>query len=154
VKYVLILVLLLFATACPAQIIVSVSDQVPPPVKYPPEVYKMTDAEFFKWATEYNKAQADDWKKRKSEIQEPEFLTGTETVTTTEYGGSYGRLSYGYGYGGGYFARSSYGCGSRYGGSFDGSSVQRTGTYPWRRPNPAYVGPGPLVIVNPYVRPK
>jgi len=169
-RFILSLVALLaVAVSCQAQI--SVSDQLPPPVKYPAEVYKMTDAEFYNWAVKFNQAQIDDWKKRKAEIKEPEYLTGTEKVTVTEYSGLSGP-SYGYGcggyggyggYGGGYFARSPYGsggCGPRfgygdygYGDSFGGSSVRRTGEYPWRRPNPDYVGPGPLVIVNPYVKP-
>jgi len=153
-RFVLMLVVLL-AAAVSCQARISVSDQLPPPVKYPAEVYKMTDAEFYNWAVKFNQAQANDWKKRKAEIKEPEYLTGEEEVTTREYSGSYGP-SYG-----GYFARSPDGCGlggcgSQFGdggGSVSGSSVQRKGIYPWRRLNPAYVGPGPLIIVNPYVRP-
>lgn len=134
-KYVLALIVLLCASICPAQIIVS--DQLPP-MKYPAAVYKMTNAEFFEWASAYNLAQLEDWKKRKAAIAEPEYLTGSETVTTCEY--NYG-----------YFARSPrYGHGG-YGGH--GVPVQQV-TYPRRWPNPFYVGPGPLVIVNPYVRPR
>ena len=42
---------------------ITISDQLPPPVKYPVKCYKMTDAEFFVWATAYNQGQVEDWKR-------------------------------------------------------------------------------------------
>ena len=56
---------------------ITISDQLPPPVKYPVKCYKMTDAEFFVWATAYNEGQVEDWKRRWEAITEPEYFSGT-----------------------------------------------------------------------------
>jgi len=133
-RFVLTLVVLAFASVCSAQI--TVSDRLPPPVKYPAEVYTMTDAQFYEWATRYNQAQLDAWDKRKAEIKEPEFIDGVESVDETEYTG-YGHRS------DLYFSRRGH----------TGVVTRHSVSFPSRRPNPWYVNPGPLAGVNPYVRP-
>jgi len=130
----LTVVLFLIPASCLAQVIVS--DQLPPPVVYPAEVYRMSDAQFHEWATRFNQRQQADWEKRTAAIQEPEWIEGTETVTERDFAGY--RPGYWYGGYGGYI----------------GTATQRTVTQPWRRPNPDYVNPGPLVIVNPFCRPQ
>ena len=141
-RCVLTLAMLLVVSTCSAQIIVS--DQLPPPVKYPPKVYTMTDAEFFKWATKYNKAQLKKWNKQKAALTEPEYIDGAETSITGDYfGGYYGRPYFGYG---------GYGYGG-YGYGGYGGYLEQTVTFPRRWPNPRYVSPAPLTLVNPYVRP-
>ena len=164
-RCVAILIVWLFASVCSAQVIVS--DDVPPPVKYPSKVYMMTDAEYREWATRYNKTQLKKWKKEKSAIKEPEYLNGTETDITGGYSGNlypwgsgYGSGYFGSGYfGSGYFGSgyfgSGYGLGHGlgYGSSFDGTYSQQTVKFPRRWPNPWHVPPAPVRIVNPYVRP-
>ena len=190
-KYLAILVLLLASTCC-AQTL-TISDQLPPPVKYPAEVYTMTDAEFFQWATDYNVEQLKAWKQKKSAIKEPEFIYGEESTTTgkesdnfSDRGDDYydrpcaGRQGFGnywerydhslLGSGnyydrssrdsGNYYDRSSRDSGNYYDrydraprGRYDGSYSQSTVTLQRRWPNPWYVLPGPMNIVNPYCRP-
>jgi len=105
---------------------VAVSDQLPPPVKYPVEVNTMADAQFFYWATEFNKRQEADLERRREKMTEPQYFFGTET----EYNWN--------------------GYSDWYRGNYSGN--RRTMTYPRRWHNPYYTGPGPLVIVNPYCR--
>ena len=173
-KYCLVCVLLLLASTCCAQTLI-ISDQLPPPVKYPAEVYTMTDAEFFQWATGYNAEQLKDWKKKKSEIKEPEFIYGEGSTTTgkesenfSDRGDNYyDRPCAGRGFGNYYdrYDRSLLGSGNYYDhpsdnyysraprGRYDGSYSQSTVTLQRRWPNPWYVLPGPMNIVNPYCRP-
>jgi hypothetical protein len=155
-----LVIVLALAAPCYAQHI-TVSDQVPPPVKYPAEVYKMSDAQFFEWASNFNKKQVADVEVRRAKITEDKWITG-ERTTSSESHVEYNRFGSYNGYGcNGYSNRFAacnsynYGCDSY--GSGDtgqyGSSSQETTTYPVRWPNPAYHGPGPLTIVNPYCRP-
>ncbi len=145
-----LVIVLALAAPCYAQHI-TVSDQVPPPVKYPAEVYRMSDAEFFKWASDFNKKQEAEVEARRAKITEDKWINGTETRTSSSYSnfvsGAYG--GYG-GYGGYNYSCSGYDCN---GGAQYGASSQTTTEYPVRWPNPAYYGPGPLTIVNPYCRP-
>ena len=147
--------LLLVAPCAAEEFKIIVSDQVPPPVKYPAEVYKMTDAQFYAWATEYNKKQEADLEVRRSKMTEPQYITGTETRTSQSYvdsySGFYGEKSYGWwdyprGRGAAFSPFS--------GGAQAGASRQTTTTYPRRWLNPLYTGPGPLVIVNPFCKPE
>jgi hypothetical protein len=145
----LMMCVLLLASAGQAQ--VTTSDRLPPPVSYPPEVYRMTDAQFFEWATERNKGALDDWQRRKAAIKEPEYISGSESVVTSDTAGYDNRF-----FGGWwaypdatrrvpYFAEPN---------DYGESSVHRSLTVPRRWPNPRYSSPGPLTLVNPYVRPK
>ncbi len=141
-------IVLALAAPCYAQHI-TVSDQVPPPVKYPAEVYRMSDAEFFKWASDFNKKQEAEVEARRAKITEDKWITGSESrISASHYDYSTGGSNYGYGYCG--YGCNGYGCNSavQY-----GTSSQTTTEYPVRWPNPAYYGPGPLTIVNPYCRP-
>jgi hypothetical protein len=130
----------------------TVTDTLPMPAKYPASTYTMTDKEFFQWATEFNGGQVADWEKRKAAIKEPEYIRGTETIVS----GS----SEGPGAGGSGLTTPAPLPGSQmdpYSGS-DGYSrtssfAQRSLTVERRWPNPYYVGPGPLTIVNPYCPP-
>ena len=159
-----VLALLLFASLCVAGppaarakvrefkvLSITISDKLPPPVKYPAECYKMTDAEFFNWATAFNKGQVEDWKRRKTALPEPEYIGGTVTIRSREHSegvkeGGYPPIYVG---GNGY----GYGSGSVYGGDTYGSETQQTTSYGTRYRNPYYVSPGPLTIINPYCRP-
>ena len=123
---------------------ITVSDQIPPPVHYPRSVYNMTAPEFYKWATNFNLEQV----KKLPTVYAPRWLNGTETNTnmSIETYGDIGNRGCG-GYGnyrgnGGYLG---------YGYSLMG---QQSVTFPRRWLNPDYTGPGPLIIVNPYVKPK
>ena len=138
-KCIAVLVLLLGTAPCYGQI--TVSDRLPPPVKYPAEVFKMSDAEFFTWATDFNSRERAAVEGRRAKLVEKEWIEGTETRTTTNY------LDYQGNYGG---------CGYSSCGNYSpnyGSSSQTTVQYPKRWKNPLYTGPGPLTIVNPYCRP-
>jgi hypothetical protein len=141
-----LVILLALAAPCYAQHI-TVSNQVPPPVKYPAEVYKMSDADFFKWASDFNKKQVDDVEVRRAKITEDKWITG-EATRSSESHVEYNAYS-GYGYN---YSCGPYGCNDSAGARY-GSSSQTTTTYPVRWPNPVYHGPGPLTIVNPYCRP-
>jgi hypothetical protein len=133
-----LLVLLLLVTApCFGQ--VTISDQLPPPVTYPVEVHGMTDAQFFQWATEFNKKQEVDLEKRREKLPEPQHIFGTETITERNWNGYNGRV---------------YGYGRFNSGDYYGNGNQRTATYTRRWLNSYYTGPGPLVIVNPYCKPR
>jgi hypothetical protein len=132
----------LVATTCSAQI--TVSDQLPMPVKYPAEVAKMTDAEFYVWATQQNAAAVSAWKAKKAALTEPEYLDGTEK---TEHG-----FKEGYGDSGNatvVFNPTYLGNDAKY----YGWDKRVTTTRKTRYPNPNYTSPGPLTIINPYVKP-
>ena len=128
---------------------ITISDRLPPPVKYPAKCYKLTDAEFFVWATAYNKGQVEDWKRRRAAITEPEYIGGTVTIHSGEYSNGVREGGYRPIYVGG----DGYGGGSVYGGDTYGTQTQQTYTFGTRYKNPYYVSPGPLTIINPYVRP-
>ena len=83
-------------------------------------------------------------KARQSENLESKWIEGTETVTNQNYlnVGNFGRNLNRYDRSG--FDRPRY---------QSGFSNQTSVTIPRRWPNPAYDGPGPLTIVNPYCRP-
>jgi len=103
------------------------------PVTYPVEVYNMTDAQFFQWATEYNTVQKVELEKRPQ--TEPQYLFGDGLVTDQSWSG---RNDNGF---------------WRPAGDYYGSSNQQTTMYQRRWHNPYYTGPGPLVIVNPFCKP-
>ena len=120
---------LLLASVCQAQVLI-ISDQLPPPVKYPAKVAAMTDDEFFQWATKVNKKQVVALEKRAAKLNEPKFIEGWETDISLNYSG-YSSRRYGYG-------------------SVNTSSVESPRS--WVNNN--YVSPGPLTIINPFVKPK
>ncbi len=136
------ILLALLAAPCYAQRI-TVSDRLPPPVKYPAEVFKMTDAEFFAWASDFNKREREAVEERRAKITEKEWIEGTESSTNSSHlDYSYGGYSYN-GYGNDYYNPA-----TQY-----GRSSATTIEFPRRWKNPYYNGPGPLTIVNPYCRP-
>jgi hypothetical protein len=102
-----------------------VSDQIPIPVKYPASVYQMTDAQFYDWAVSLNlKA-----KESLSKDYEPQWLQGSGTDTNIS------------GYNNGFYNSGQY------------WHSRQSQTYPRYYLNPNYIGPGPLIIINPYCRP-
>lgn len=118
---------IVLAVMCVGQITVS---DPGPSVKYPVEVYSMTDDQFFQWATKFNVKQRADLEERR--VTEPQYITGTETSTTGRWSGR---------------------TGGRRAAIFNVTGNQRTVTYQQRWLNPQYSGPGPLTIVNPYCKP-
>ena len=145
-RFVLSCVLLLCAVTCQAQVLI-VSDQVPPPVNYPPEVYGMTDAEFAKWAADYNKQQVAGMKERLKNLAEPKYIYGEETNATLDFAGYGSPMNFGGGFGGrndSYYIRPD---------TYLGAASRHSVSYPRRWLNINYVGPGPLNVVNPFVRP-
>ncbi len=124
-KYLFAIIMFFMAQTTFGQIVVS--DQVPMPIKYPAEVYKMTDAEFFNWATELNKKQVADVEARRKSISEGRYNYGTqfrEEGSLNVYRSNNSR-----------------------------TYIRQETVYPMQWSNPNYVGPGPLTIVNPYCRP-
>ncbi len=122
---------LLMAAPCFGQI--TVSEALPMPVQYPPEVYQMTDDEFFKWATEFNKEKRKELEERRAQIKEPEFIEGVERQVTRGscFAGNCAFAAFG----------------------LDSSPQVTELEFPRRWRNPFYYGPGPLIIINPYCRP-
>ncbi|MFA5344667.1 MAG: hypothetical protein WC315_00095 [Candidatus Omnitrophota bacterium] len=124
-RYVLTLILLCITQIGYGQVVVS--DQVPMPIKYPAEVYKMTDAEFFQWATDFNKKQVADLETRRKQITEPRYYYGTQVRQEGLF--------------------------NNYKANDSRSYSRQTTIYSKQWSNSNYVGPGPLTIVNPYCRP-
>jgi hypothetical protein len=120
---------------------ITISDQIPPPVHYPRSVYAMTIPEYYQWATNFNLEQV----KKLPKVYAPKWLNSTETDigSTVETYGNNGGCGYGNYCGqGGYMG---------YGLSLINT---QSVTFPRRWLNPDYVGPGKLIILNPYCRPK
>lgn len=108
------------------------------PVSRPIEVYTMTSAEFFQWATDQNKQAKAEWDKWYKSESKPRWL-------------SYGFITN--------FERSRRGRGSNYGlshrqGSYFGYSSKRgsSRSYAKRYLNPDYTS-RPLMIINPFCLP-
>jgi hypothetical protein len=121
---------------------ITISDNIPMPAVYPPRVYNMTPAEFFKWATNQNDkalAEWDEWFK----TAPPRWRTYDEEKFNgwhnEPYSGSYTRAD-AYGYRSGF-----------YGGGYGERHYTRT-FYTKRYLNPDYVS-RPLTIINPYCKP-
>lgn len=117
---------------------ITVSDNIPMPTVYPPEVYNMTPAEFFKWATDQNekaRIEWDEWFK----TAPPRWTTYDEenfnSWRNEPYSGYYTRAdAYGY-----------------RAGSYGERHYTRT-FYRKRYLNPDYVS-RPLTIINPFCPP-
>jgi len=125
-KYLFTVVLCLMAQTCMGQKI-TVSDQVPMPVRYPAAIYQMSDEEFFDWAVNFNQKQKAAVETRRARLVEEQRIYGYQTQREHSY--------------------------NYYRSGESGDATQRTTVYPVQRPNPYYTGPGPLIIVNPYCRP-
>lgn len=116
------------------------------PASYPPEVYDMTDAEFFAWATEQNakaKAEWDEWYK----TAPPRWLSYSVTSHNHHQRGRWAdRGVTGYNYSG--YEQRYNSAGFMY-----GSTYGSTRYYEQRFLNPDYVS-RPLTIINPYCKPR
>jgi inhibitor of cysteine peptidase len=124
-----------------------ISAPLPPqPKPYPAEVYTMTDAEFFKWATEENtkaRAEWEEWAK----TAPPRWISYDVTDTEHNFRDSWrGRGITGYNYAG--YEHRYMTSGQAY-----GSRSSSTRHYTGRYLNPDYYS-RPLTIINPYCRPK
>jgi len=118
---------LLFLCVCSPSL---ASEPIAFPVKYPESVKKMTDAEFFRWATNRNQKASDKWQDENAK-QSPKYLT-TPIVITEHQSRVRGNRRHS-------------------GGSVRG--IQYSRVYNQQTLNPAYSSPGPLTIVNPYCKP-
>ena len=98
------------------------------PVKYPNKVDGMNDVEFFQWAVTRNQRARKAWEAKAAALPPKYFNT---PVRITE-----GRVSV-----------------RGRGGQRGGFGVRSYTRY-YRFQNPDYTSPGPLTIVNPYVKPK
>ncbi len=112
------------------------------PAKYPANVKSMTDKQFFKWATKRNAAATDAWF-NEAALSPPRYKTVKVQVTkgksSTRMTGNSGTTVNGY---------------TTLPKRVSGSSTHETYEYTRRYMNPSYSWPGPLTIINPYVRPK
>ena len=105
---------------------ITISEPLPPqPTSYPSEVYSMTDAEFFKWATDQNIEARTEWEKW-YKTAPPRWI-------------NYGVIDYKQSRRGSYF-----------GSNYEQGSIRHYGR---RFLNPDYAS-RPLTIINPYCRPK
>lgn len=118
---------------------ITISDPLNESFSYPAETYKMTDAEFFDWATKFNQQK----EREVTYSDQSKWLEGTGvridgyTVPVRVYEPRRrGRLQ---------------------GHAYRPNRSQRTNitreTYPTRYLNPEYVPPTPLMILNPYCPP-
>jgi hypothetical protein len=125
-----------------------ISDPIPAlPLKYPPEVYTMTDGEFYTWATEQNakaRAEWDEW----YETAEPRWLS----YDATDYERHHNRSQKGRGIS---YYDGNTGYEQRFvvAGRSYGTRSGTTRHYQKRYLNPDYVS-RPLTIINPYCRPR
>lgn len=104
---------------------ITISEPLPQPIPYPSVVYKMTDAEFFLWATDQNNKARAGWEKW-YRTAPPRWIS---YGVTTDYKQS---------------RRGSY-----FGSNYEQGSVRH---YQQRYLNPNYYS-RPLTIINPYCRP-
>jgi hypothetical protein len=146
---VILIVLLTFATV--AISLSDAADQVPTlapspvsygmPAKYPVNVKSMTDKQFFRWATRRNAAATDAWFSEAA--LSPRYTTGKVLITKGESStraiGNSGSTINGY---------------TTLPKNATGSATYETREYSHRYNNPNYSWPGPLTIINPYVRPR
>jgi len=111
------------------------------PVKYPARTRSMTDREFFKWATDRNAKATEAWFNEAS--LSPQYITTkvrvTKTNASTRAAGNSGTTVDGY---------------TALPKRASGTSTHETYEYNRRYVNPNHSWPGPLTIINPYVRPK
>jgi hypothetical protein len=118
--------LLCASTVYGADLKITVSENLPPPITYTQEVKAMTDAQFFDWATAQN-VQAKRESEERSRNGEPRYFLGSIVSVGTTYQAN------------GYYRRPL---------NSTTTVEQRTTQYN----NPQYTGPGPLTIINPYCR--
>ena len=111
------------------------------PVKYPQKTINMTGDEFYQWATEENKKAQEKWDNEfKKGI--PYYYVSKEIETTKTFGYNSGRTTVTP-----ITINTSPGKSS--------SIVKRQKqTVPYRYKNPNFSYPGPLTIVNPFIKPK
>ncbi len=109
------------------------------PAEYPDNVSEITDAEFFEWATAKNKASRADWAKRYEAAGSPYLIQRRKTMKSryTGLGGNRGVIVTG-------------GSLGKTGGKLYSQQYEET----YRFQNQDFRHPGPLTLVNPYVRPK
>ena len=111
------------------------------PIKYPKETLQMSKAQFYNWAVDQNKQAQKKWTKEFNEGYQYNYGS-RETETTNTYGFNSGKsvitpLSV-----------------SNDPNTFSTTvKKQKRKTY-YRYKNPDFRHPGPLTIINPFVRPK
>ncbi len=111
------------------------------PAKYPVNVKSMTDEQFFQWATIWNLVAANAWEVEAA--KSPRYINARVLVTKSKArilasGNSQSSAN-------GYTILPN---------NTQGSATSKTYEYTRQYANPNYSWPGPLTIINPYVRPK
>jgi hypothetical protein len=108
------------------------------PAQYPKNVSKMTNEQFYHWAVKRNKQAEADWYKQAND----QFYTtnGNITKASTEGNNAGGSVTYG-------------GMRINPGQSYRDATMETFNTQ-HRFANPDYVAPNPLIIINPFVKPK
>ena len=108
------------------------------PAPYPTNVKSMTQQEFYVWATQRNKQAEQEWHQKASNP----FYNSLGTLTRSNTNGSNT---------GAYVTP--YGATIQPGQSYEKTTVESF-DYQNRFVNPDYIAPGPLTIINPFVKPK
>ena len=142
--YILLGVAVIVAVVCSASVkatTITISDTAVM-APYPANVAEMSQEEFYDWAVARNaKARTGWW--AAYEAAGPKFLYGTEKITRTRSGSLTTGSSFVSPFG------VAMGAGEH---SFKSTISQKSKT--WQRPNPDFRHPGPLTIINPYVKPR
>ena len=111
------------------------------PIKYPKETLNMSKIEFFNWATDQNKQAKEAWTKEFN--KDYQYNYGSKQIETTETSGSSSGTS----------VISPLSISQSPGKSY--STTTKTKSFvPYRYKNPDFRHPGPLTIINPYVKSK
>ena len=110
------------------------------PVEYPKETLNMTDAQYYEWATSRNKDEKKSWDEKFDD--QYKYIHGSSVVTTkSKEGLSSGMVVTPM-------------TASSTGGKEYSNETTTEKNVSYRYLNPDFVHPGPLTIVNPFVKPK
>ncbi len=107
------------------------------PIKYPEKTYSMSKDDFYQWAVNENKQAEIQWIKEFNEGYQYNYGSKIiETLNTQGFNSGTSLISINTGSG------------------VSSSTVKRSKkTVPYRHKNPDFKHPGPLTIINPFVRP-
>jgi len=111
------------------------------PVKYPENVDSMTDSEFQEWATKKNNVARKNWDSKFKDGYQYNY--GSKTIVTSEV--------IGFNTGGSTITPTT--ITNDPGKSASSTKIEKH-SVPYRYNNPDFKHPGPLTLVNPYVKPK
>ncbi len=143
--YVLLGIAVVVAVVCSASVkaaTITISEPVAVMAPYPEDVSEMSQAEFYAWAVARNAKASAGWAKAYEDAG-PKYLYGSERIMTVEAKASSTGSS----------TISALGI-STGPGQRGYSSRVRERVLPRRWNNPDFRHPGPLTIINPYVKPR